>query len=115
SSGRRSASNATPLQSAPCDCSRSRTPTSHCSSRPLPSTPSSEPLAGPRRRRRRGWLIILAGVLTVGLVAGVLVAVLGDGSESGGTMRPGSISGAEGEVGSPAPDFQLPALEGGGD
>jgi cytochrome c biogenesis protein CcmG, thiol:disulfide interchange protein DsbE len=81
----------------------------------LPSTRSSEPSDGPRRRRRRGWLIILAGVLTVGLVAGVLVAVLGDGSESGGTMRPGSISGAEGEVGSPAPDFQLPALEGGGD
>jgi cytochrome c biogenesis protein CcmG/thiol:disulfide interchange protein DsbE len=48
-------------------------------------------------------------------VAGVLVAVLGDGSDSGGTMRPGSVSGAGGEVGSPAPDFRLPALDGHGD
>ena len=48
-------------------------------------------------------------------MAGVLVAVLGDGSESGGTTRPGSVSGAGGEIGSAAPDFQLPALDGGGD
>jgi cytochrome c biogenesis protein CcmG, thiol:disulfide interchange protein DsbE len=81
----------------------------------LPSTRSSEPSDRPRSRRRRGWLLILAGVLTVGLVAGVLVALLGDGSESGGTMRPGSVSGAGGEIGSPAPDFQLSKLEGGGD
>jgi cytochrome c biogenesis protein CcmG, thiol:disulfide interchange protein DsbE len=80
----------------------------------LPSTRSSEP--SDRRPRRRGWLLILAGVLTVGLVAGVLVAVLGDGSESSGTMRPGSVTGgAGGEVGSPAPDFELPALDGSGD
>ena len=79
----------------------------------MPSTRSSEPADRPRPRRR-GWLLILAGVLTVGLVAGVLVAVLGDGSDSGGTMRPGSVSGAGGEVGSPAPDFQLPALDGHG-
>jgi cytochrome c biogenesis protein CcmG/thiol:disulfide interchange protein DsbE len=79
----------------------------------LPSTRSSEPSDRPRPRRRRGWLLILAGVLTVGLVAGVLVAVLGDGSESRGTMRPGSVSGAGGEIVSPAPDFQLPALDGG--
>jgi cytochrome c biogenesis protein CcmG, thiol:disulfide interchange protein DsbE len=79
----------------------------------LPSTRSSEPADRPRPRRR-GWLLILAGVLTVGLVAGVLVAVLGDGSDSGGTMRAGSVSGAGAEVGSPAPDFQLPALDGHG-
>ena len=54
-------------------------------------------------------------MLTVGLVAGVLVAVLGDGSDSSSTMRPGSVSGAGGDVGSPAPDFQLPALDGHGD
>ncbi len=54
-------------------------------------------------------------MLTVGLVAGLLVAVLGDGSDSGGTTRPGSVSGAGAEVGSPAPDFQLPALDGHGD
>jgi cytochrome c biogenesis protein CcmG/thiol:disulfide interchange protein DsbE len=63
----------------------------------------------------RGWLLILAGVLTVALVAGVLVAVLGDGSESSGTMRRGSVTGTGGEVGSPAPDFQLPALDARGD
>jgi cytochrome c biogenesis protein CcmG/thiol:disulfide interchange protein DsbE len=80
----------------------------------LPSTRSSEPADRPRPRRR-GWLFILAGVLTVGLVAGVLVAVLGDGSDSGGTTRPGSVSGAGGEVGSPAPVFRLPALDGHGD
>jgi cytochrome c biogenesis protein CcmG/thiol:disulfide interchange protein DsbE len=80
----------------------------------LPSTRSSEPADRPRPRRR-GWLLILAGVLTVGLVAGVLVAVLGNGSDSSGTTRPGSVSGAGGEVGSPAPSFQLPALDGHGD
>jgi len=81
----------------------------------LPSTRSSEPADRPRPRRRRGWILILAGVLTVGLVAGLLVAVLGGGSDSGGTTRPGSVSGAGAEVGSPAPDFQLPALDGHGD
>jgi cytochrome c biogenesis protein CcmG, thiol:disulfide interchange protein DsbE len=60
-------------------------------------------------------LLILAGVVTVALVAGGLVAVLGDDSESGGATRTGSIAGAGGEVGSPAPDFQLPALDGGDD
>jgi cytochrome c biogenesis protein CcmG, thiol:disulfide interchange protein DsbE len=80
----------------------------------LPSTRSSEPADRPRPRRPRGWLLILAGVLTVGLVAGVLVAVLGGGSDSSGTMRPGSVSGAGAEVGSLAPDFQLPALDGHG-
>jgi len=79
----------------------------------LPSTRSSEP--SDRPPRRRGWLLILAGVLTVGLVAGVLVALLGDSSESGGTTRPGPVTGVGGEVGSPAPDFQLPALDGRGD
>jgi cytochrome c biogenesis protein CcmG, thiol:disulfide interchange protein DsbE len=80
----------------------------------LPSTRSSEPADRPWPRRRRGWLLILAGVLTVGLVAGVLVAVLGNGSDSSGTTRPGSVSGVGGDVGSPAPDFQLPALDGHG-
>jgi cytochrome c biogenesis protein CcmG/thiol:disulfide interchange protein DsbE len=79
----------------------------------LPSTRSSEPAERPRRRR--GWLVILAGVLTVGLVAGLLVAVLGDGSDSGGATRPGSVRGTGGDVGSPAPDFRLPALDGHGD
>jgi cytochrome c biogenesis protein CcmG/thiol:disulfide interchange protein DsbE len=79
----------------------------------LPSTRSSEPADRPRRRR--GWLIILAGVLTIGIVAGVLVAVLGDGSESGGSTRRAEVSGAGGEIGSPAPDFRLPALDGRGD
>jgi cytochrome c biogenesis protein CcmG/thiol:disulfide interchange protein DsbE len=76
----------------------------------LPSTRSSEP--SDRPPRRRGWLIILAGVLTVGIVAGVLVAVLGGGSESGGTTRPGAVTGSGAEVGSPAPEFRLPALDG---
>jgi len=79
----------------------------------LPSTRSSEPADRPPRRR--GWLIILAGVLTVGVVAGVLVAVLGGGSKSGGTTRPGSVIGVGGDIGSPAPDFRLPALDGRGD
>ncbi len=30
-------------------------------------------------------------------------------------MRPGSVRGAGAEIGAPAPDFRLPALEGGGD
>jgi cytochrome c biogenesis protein CcmG, thiol:disulfide interchange protein DsbE len=79
----------------------------------LPSTRSSEP--SDRPPRRRGWLLILAGVVTVALVAGGLVAVLGDDSESGGTTRTGSVAGVGGEVGSPAPDFQLPELDGGND
>jgi cytochrome c biogenesis protein CcmG, thiol:disulfide interchange protein DsbE len=81
----------------------------------LPSTPSSAPTERPARRR--GWLLILAGVLTVGLVAGVLVAVLDNGSESDGSMRRrGSVVAGDGpEVGSPAPDFSLPALDGGAD
>ena len=41
--------------------------------------------------------------------------MLGDGSDGSGTTRPGSVSGAGAEVGSPAPDFQLPALDGHGD
>lgn len=79
----------------------------------MPSTRSSEPTDRPRRRR--GWLIILAGVLTVGVVAGVLVALLGNGSKSGGTTRPAEVRGAGAAVGSPAPDFRLPALNGQGD
>ena len=43
----------------------------------MPSTRSSEPADRPAQGRRRGWHLILAGVLTVGLVAGVLVAVIG--------------------------------------
>jgi cytochrome c biogenesis protein CcmG, thiol:disulfide interchange protein DsbE len=44
------------------------------------------------------------------------VAVLDDGSESGGSMRRGTVvtDGAP-EVGSPAPDFSLAALDGDGD
>jgi cytochrome c biogenesis protein CcmG, thiol:disulfide interchange protein DsbE len=82
----------------------------------LRSTRSSEP--SDRPPRRRGWLLILAGVVTVAtvaLVAGGLVAVLGDDSESGGATRTGSVAGPGGEVGSAAPDFQLPALDGSGD
>ncbi|HEY4398892.1 MAG TPA: TlpA disulfide reductase family protein [Acidimicrobiia bacterium] len=48
-------------------------------------------------------------------MAGVLVALLGDGSDNGGATRPGSVRGTGGDVGSPAPDFQLPALDGHGD
>lgn len=52
----------------------------------------------------------------MGLVAGVLVAVLDNGSESGGSMRRGAVvAGGGPEVGSPAPDFSLPALNGDGD
>jgi len=54
-------------------------------------------------------------VVTVGLVAGLVGAVLAGGSDSGGTTRPGSVSGAGGDIGSTAPDFQLPALDGDGD
>ena len=80
----------------------------------MPSTSSSAPTERPARRR--GWLLILAGVLTVGLVAVGLVAVLDNGSESGGGMRRGAVvAGAGPEVGSAAPDFSLPALDGHGD
>jgi cytochrome c biogenesis protein CcmG/thiol:disulfide interchange protein DsbE len=80
----------------------------------LPSTRSSGPTESPPRRR--GWLLILAGVLVVGLVAGVLVTLLDDGSESDGSTRRSRVAGSGGaEVGSPAPDFVLPALDGGGD
>jgi cytochrome c biogenesis protein CcmG/thiol:disulfide interchange protein DsbE len=79
----------------------------------LPSTRSSEP--SDRPRPRRAWLLILAGVLTVALVAGVTVALVGDGSETGGATRTGSVAGAGAEVGSAAPDIQLPALDGGDD
>ena len=40
--------------------------------------------------------------------------MLGGGSESGGTTRSAVVSGAGGDVGSPAPDFRLPALDGRG-
>jgi cytochrome c biogenesis protein CcmG, thiol:disulfide interchange protein DsbE len=44
------------------------------------------------------------------------VAVLDDGSESGGSMRRGTVvTDAAPEVGSPAPDFSLPALNANGD
>jgi cytochrome c biogenesis protein CcmG/thiol:disulfide interchange protein DsbE len=60
---------------------------------------------------------MLAGVLTVGIVTGVLVAVLDNGSESGGSARGRGAVVAAGaaEVGSPAPDFSLPALDGDGE
>jgi cytochrome c biogenesis protein CcmG, thiol:disulfide interchange protein DsbE len=46
----------------------------------------------------------------------VLVTVLDDGSESGGSMRRGTVVAAGApEVGSPAPDFSLAALDGDGD
>jgi cytochrome c biogenesis protein CcmG/thiol:disulfide interchange protein DsbE len=77
----------------------------------LPSTRSSGPTD--TRGRRQGWLLILAGVLVVGLVAGLLVAVLGRESKSDGSMRRGVVTAAGvAEVGSPAPDFVLPALDG---
>jgi cytochrome c biogenesis protein CcmG/thiol:disulfide interchange protein DsbE len=81
----------------------------------LQSTRSSGPTDHPTRRR--GWLLILVGVLVVGLVAGVLVAVLDNESESDGrAQRRGAVSVAGvAEVGSLAPDFVLPALDGGGE
>jgi cytochrome c biogenesis protein CcmG, thiol:disulfide interchange protein DsbE len=80
----------------------------------LPSTRSSGPTDRPARGR--GWLLILAGVLVVGLVAGVLVAVLDRESESNGSTQRGGVVDAGGaEVGSPAPDFVLPALDGDGE
>jgi cytochrome c biogenesis protein CcmG/thiol:disulfide interchange protein DsbE len=80
----------------------------------LPSTRSSGPTDRPVRRR--GWLLILAGVLVVGLVAGVLVAVLDRESEGdGSTRRSGVVAAGRAEVGSAAPDFALPALDGDGE
>jgi cytochrome c biogenesis protein CcmG/thiol:disulfide interchange protein DsbE len=80
----------------------------------LPSTRSSGPTDRPARRR--GWLLILAGVLVVGVVAGVLVAVLDRESESdGSTRRRGVVAAGRAEVGSPVPDFVLPALDGEGE
>jgi cytochrome c biogenesis protein CcmG, thiol:disulfide interchange protein DsbE len=81
----------------------------------LPSTPSSGPIERPARGR--GWLLILAGVLTIGLITSLLVAVLDDGSESGGAMRgrDGVVAAGAPEVGTTAPDFVLPALDGEGD
>jgi cytochrome c biogenesis protein CcmG, thiol:disulfide interchange protein DsbE len=80
----------------------------------LPSTRSSGPTES--SPRRRGWFLVLAGVLVVGLVAGVLVTVLDDGSESDGSTQRRGVTGAGGaEIGSTAPDFVLPALDGGED
>jgi cytochrome c biogenesis protein CcmG/thiol:disulfide interchange protein DsbE len=79
----------------------------------LPSTRSSGPTDS--LPRRRGWLLILAGVVVVGLVAGALIAVLDDNSASDGSMRGGAVGAGGAEVGSPAPDFVLPALDGGGE
>jgi cytochrome c biogenesis protein CcmG, thiol:disulfide interchange protein DsbE len=80
----------------------------------LPPTRSSGPTDSPPRRR--GWLLILAGVLVVGLVTGVLVAVLDDNSEGNESTQRGAVApGGSAEVGSPAPDFVLPALDGSGD
>lgn len=59
---------------------------------------------------------MLAGVLVVGVVAGVLVVVLDDDSESDGRTRRAEVSVAGvAEVGSPVPDFVLPSLDGNGD
>jgi cytochrome c biogenesis protein CcmG, thiol:disulfide interchange protein DsbE len=80
----------------------------------LPSTRSSGPTEPPGRRH--GWLLILAGVIVVGLVAGLLLAVLGRDSKSDGSKRRGAVTAAGvAEVGSPAPDFVLPALDGSSD
>jgi cytochrome c biogenesis protein CcmG, thiol:disulfide interchange protein DsbE len=80
----------------------------------LPPTRSSGPTDSPPRKR--GWLLILAGVLVVGLVAGVLVVVLDGNSEDDGMTQRGAVAPSGGaEVGSPAPDFVLPALEDGGE
>jgi cytochrome c biogenesis protein CcmG, thiol:disulfide interchange protein DsbE len=47
------------------------------------------------------------------LVTGLLVAVLGRDSKSDGSMRRGAVAaGGVAEVGSPAPDFVVPALDG---
>lgn len=55
-------------------------------------------------------------MLVVGVVAGLLVAVLEKDSGGDRRARPGRVSVAGvAEVGSPAPDFVLPALEGDGE
>jgi cytochrome c biogenesis protein CcmG/thiol:disulfide interchange protein DsbE len=60
--------------------------------------------------------LILAGVLVVGVVAGVLMTVLDNGSQSDDSTRRAEVSVAGvAEVGSPAPDFALPALDGSGE
>lgn len=58
---------------------------------------------------------MLTGVLVVGLVAGVLVAVLDRQSQSDERSRRSVAVEGVAEVGSPAPDFVLPALDGGDD
>jgi cytochrome c biogenesis protein CcmG/thiol:disulfide interchange protein DsbE len=80
----------------------------------LPSTRSSGPTDTPALRRR-GWLLILTGVLVVGVVAGVLVAVLDRESQSDGSTRRSVAVEGVAEVGSAAPDVVLPALDGGGE
>jgi cytochrome c biogenesis protein CcmG, thiol:disulfide interchange protein DsbE len=81
----------------------------------LPSTPSS----AERHRSERRWLLLIAGVVVVGLVAGVTVWALPDDTRpaprhgtSGSThpvIDPGPV-----DVGAPAPRFELPALDGRG-
>ena len=82
--------------------SPSRTPTSRCSSPPLPSTRSSAPPADDRAAAPRLAPASSSASSPSGWSPVCCVAVLGDGSDSGGTTRPGSVSGAGGEVGSPA-------------
>ena len=55
-------------------------------------------------------------MLAIGLITVLLVAVLDNGSEGGGSMRGAVVDGSDAaEVGAPAPDFSLPALDGDGD
>jgi cytochrome c biogenesis protein CcmG, thiol:disulfide interchange protein DsbE len=79
----------------------------------LRSTPSSAPPDRPLHRR--GWLIIAAGVVVVASVAGIVAALTAsdDGDSGVTTTRDVSVGGRAG-IGEQAPDFELPALDGGG-
>src|SRR5262245_12548779 len=90
--------------------SRSRTPTSRCCSRPLPSTPSSPD----ERVPRRGLLFVIA-LLVVLVVAGVTtwaVSQEDDGAGTGasaGATCPVHVDPATDGV---APSFRAPGLRG---
>ena len=83
-----------------------------CSSRPLPSTPSSgQPEAGRRTRGKSFVVGVVAAVVVAALVAWALAIRDTDGDADRTTATP--PVGDTPIAGEPAPDFELPTLDGG--
>jgi cytochrome c biogenesis protein CcmG/thiol:disulfide interchange protein DsbE len=83
----------------------------------LPSTPSSAPSDGTRRKRRGVGTVVIVAVVVLAAVAVVAMLQADSGSSKDGTATssPGPVSDAGvAAAGTKAPDFDLPRLRGPG-